>query len=232
MSLIEIYNLLYAHFGQQNWWPVTEQGELHSKYSGGPKNERQQLEVIFGSILTQNTSWKNVEKAIFQLNKKELVDIKKIIKIDTKKLAEAIKSSGYHNQKAKKLKNFCNFLLNKHKGDLKDLFENDVERLRQELLSVNGIGPETTDSIILYAAKKPMFVVDAYTRRIFGRVGFKEKTYDEFQGLFMKSMPNNEKLFNEYHALIVELGKNICKKSPLCGECPINKHCDYQKCLH
>ena len=228
-NTLKIYNQLYSYFGQQNWWPVTEEGELHPRYSGGPKNERQQLEVIFGAILTQNTSWKNVEKAIAELNKNELINVEKINKIDSKELASVIKSSGYHNQKAKKLKNFCNFLLKSHNGSLKELFKNGIRQLREGLLAVNGIGPETADSIILYAAKKPIVVIDAYTKRIMDRVGYKEKTYENLQKLFMQNLPNSEKLFNECHALLVELGKNICKKEPLCGKCPINNHCEYCK---
>ena len=224
-----IYNNLYSHFAPQHWWPVTEEGKFYPRYSGGPKTEKQQLEVCFGAILTQNTSWKNVEKAIYNLNKNNLINVKKILNINNKKLAEIIKSSGYHNQKAKKLKNFCYFLLKNYNGKLGLLFKNDVEELRKQLLSVNGIGPETGDSIILYAAKKSIFVVDAYTKRIFSRIGYKEKTYDEFQKLFMSSLPNSERLFNEYHALIVELGKSVCKKKPLCYKCPINMHCNYYK---
>src|SRR3989338_8198434 len=206
-----IYRNLYSHFGPQNWWPVTSE-----------KDTKQKLEVCFGAILTQNTNWKNVEKAIAQLNKNNLINTKRIIDISNKKLALIIRSSGYHNQKAKKLKNFCYFLLKSYNGKLGLLFKKDIEELRKQLLSVNGIGPETADSIILYAAKKPIFVVDAYTKRIFSRIGYKEKTYDEFQKLFMSSLPNSERLFNEYHALIVQLCKNICKNKPLCHKCPIN----------
>ena len=179
------------------------------------------------TILTQNTNWKNAEKAIVQLNKKHLINIKKIMKIDNKKLALIIKSSGYHNQKAKKLKNFCSFLLNNYNGSIEKLFKSSIEKLRNELLSINGIGPETADSIILYAAKKPIFVIDAYTKRIINRVGFKEDVYEELQKLFMDNLDLNEKLFNEYHALLVELGKNICKKKPLCDKCQINKMCNH-----
>lgn len=185
--------------------------------------------VTNNNILTQNTSWKNVEKAIVELNKNSLIDVDKIIRIENKKLAEIIKSSGYHNQKAKKLKNFCSFLLKSYNGKLKLLFNNDIEKLRKELLSVNGIGPETADSIILYAAKKPIFVIDAYTKRIMQRIGCKEYEYDELQELFMQNLNNSERLFNECHALLVELGKNICKKEPLCGKCPINDLCSYYK---
>ncbi len=224
-----IYDKLLAFFTPQHWWPVTPEGKLHPEYSNGPKNEKQQLEVIFGAILTQNTNWKNVEKAIAELNRNDLIDVKKISKIDAKKLALLIKSSGYHNQKAKKLKNFCDFLSKNYDGNLKKLFKKEIKELREQLLSINGIGPETADSIILYAAKKPVFVIDAYTKRILSRIGCKEKTYDDLQKLFMNSLPNNENLFNEYHALLVELGKNICKKSPLCGKCPISEHCNYYR---
>ena len=222
-----IYQVLHSRFGPHHWWPVTEEGKIQPEYADGPKNEKQQLEVIFGAILAQNTSWKNAEKAIIELNKNNLINVKKILKIENKKLAEIIKSSGYHNQKAKKLKNFCDFLLRNYDGSLKNLFKNNIKRLREELLSVNGIGSETADSIILYAAKKPIFVIDAYTKRIMNRIGCKEQTYDELQRLFMESLQNSEKLFNECHALLVELGKNICKKVPICEKCPINGYCDY-----
>ena len=164
-------------------------------------------------------SWKNVEKAIIELNKNNLIDIKKIIKIKNEKLAKIIKSSGYHNQKAKKLKNFCMFLSENYGGKLNSLFKKDINELRSELVSVNGIGPETADSIILYAAKKPIFVIDAYTKRIINRIGYKESKYEEIQKLFMQSLPNSEKLF-------------ICKKSPLCSKCPISAHCSYYKTIY
>ena len=228
--LLEIYKKLIFRFGPQHWWPLTKEKDLVSKYHKNiVLNNKQKLEICFGAILTQNTNWKNVEKAIYNLNKRNLIDIKKILKIESKRLAEIIKSSGYNNQKAKKLKNFCNFLFKNYNGKLDLLFKNNIYEIRKQLLSVNGIGPETADSMILYAAKKPIFVVDAYTRRVFGRIGFKEKSYDEFQRLFMENLPNSERLFNEYHALIVELGKNICKKKPLCEKCPINSYCDYYK---
>ena len=232
-KLNSIYNKLFSHFGPQNWWPVTKEGELIPKYHKIINlTEKQKLEIVFGAILTQNTSWKNVEKAMANLNKNNLIDIKKILKIKNEKLAQIIKSSGYHNQKAKTLKNFCGFLLKNYNGNLKLFFQNDIGKLRKELLSINGIGPETADSIILYAAKKPIFVIDAYTKRIMGRVGFKEKTYDEFQKLFMESLPNSEKLFNACHALLVELGKNVCRKNPLCVKCPINSLCNHCKSLN
>ncbi len=229
MHIKSIYSHLYSYFGPQHWWPVTLDREIIPKYHKNIKlNKKQKLEICFGAILTQNTSWKNVEKAIIQLNKGQLIDIKKILKIENKKLAEIIKSSGYYNQKAKKLKNFCHFLLNNHNGSIEKLFKNSIEKLRNELLSINGIGPETADSIILYAAKKPIFVIDAYTKRIINRIGYKESAYEKLQKLFMENLESDEKIFNECHALLVELGKNYCKKNPLCEKCPINKMCNYK----
>ncbi|MDP3764918.1 MAG: endonuclease III domain-containing protein [Nanoarchaeota archaeon] len=228
-----IYLKLLNNFHEQGWWPVTPEKSVKPIYHyKKPLSEKQKLEIIFGAILTQNTSWKNVEKAIINLNKNKLIDIKKIIKIENAELAEIIKSSGYHNQKAKKLKNFCEFLFKNYNGSLKKLFQNNIKKLREELLSINGIGPETADSIILYAAKKPVFVVDAYTKRIMNRIGYKEKTYEELQKLFMQNLPNSEKLFNECHALLVELGKKICKKEPLCEKCPVNGCCNYYKSIY
>jgi len=224
----KIYKTLLKSFGPQHWWPVTEEREITPKYHKNINlSEKQKLEIIFGAILTQNTNWKNAEKAIINLNKHNLINTKKIINIKNKKLALIIKSSGYHNQKAKKLKNFCDFLLKNYNGNLDLFLKNKIRKLRSELLNINGIGPETADSIILYAAKKPIFVIDAYTKRIFSRIGYKEKTYDELQKLFMENIPKKENLFNEYHALLVELGKNTCRKKPLCEKCPINQHCNY-----
>jgi len=227
MLIKNIYSKLYSHFGPQHWWPVTKEKQIIPKYHKNIKlNEKQKLEICFGAILTQNTNWKNVEKAVVQLNKNNLIDINKILKINNKKLAKIIKSSGYHNQKAKKLKNFCKHINKDHDNNLKKFFGNNIEKLRNELLSINGIGPETADSIILYAAKKPIFVVDAYAKRIINRVGFKEETYDELQTLFMSNLKKNEKLYNEYHALLVELGKNVCKIKPLCQNCPLEESCN------
>lgn len=228
-SIEKIHDILLGSFGPQHWWPVTEDGNFHPTYSNGPKNEKQQLEVCIGAILAQNTSWNNAEKAIIELNKSNMMDVKKINSINIKKLAKIIRSSGYHNQKARKLKNFCRFLLKNYHGSLSQTFQNDIVELRNQLLSVSGIGPETADSIILYAAKKPVFVVDAYAKRIMNRMGYKESGYDELQEIFMQSLLNNEKLFNECHALFVQLGKNICKKEPLCGKCPLNNICSYPK---
>ncbi len=228
-NILNIYNKLLEHFGAQNWWPVTNENSVKPTYKKRDRlTERQKLEICVGAILTQNTAWKNVEVAIENLNKENLIDIRKIKKIDKKKLARLIKSSGYYNQKAVKLKIFAKYLAENYKGNLKEFFKKDTEKLRDELLSIKGIGPETADSIILYAAEKPIFVIDAYTKRIFKRLGYKEETYEELQNLFMENLEKDAKLFNEYHALLVELGKNICKTEPLCDKCPLKDLCKYE----
>ncbi|MDP7196378.1 MAG: hypothetical protein QF864_09330, partial [SAR202 cluster bacterium] len=205
-NLQSIYQKLYSDFGKQYWWPVTLEGQIEPGYHKNIKlSSKQKLEICFGTILTQNTNWKNVEKAIINLNKHYLININKILRINNKKLASIIRSSGYHNQKAIKLKNFCQFIYKNHNGNINEFFNNELKLLRNELLSINGIGPETADSIILYAAKKPIFVIDAYTKRIMNRIGYKESTYEDLQKLFMNNLEKNEKIFNEYHALFVEL---------------------------
>ncbi|MBW2981277.1 hypothetical protein KY343_00210 [Candidatus Woesearchaeota archaeon] len=212
----KIYSILYKTFGPQGWWPMTPKNQLHPKHNGvKPKNDRQRFEIIIGAILTQNTSWKNVEKAIFNLNKSKLIEIDKIKKINLKKLASLIKPSGYYNQKAEKLKIAAEF------------FSKNKSPERQELLAVKGIGPETADSILLYAFQKPFFVIDAYTKRIFSRIGIckPDIKYEELQDKFQENLNKNIRVFNEYHALIVELGKQFCTKTPKCSNCPIKNYC-------
>ncbi len=181
-------------------------------------------------ILTQNTAWKNVEKALSNLKKEKLIDFEKLAAVETAKLALLIKSSGYYNQKAGRLQLFARHVCGCYAGDVSKLLRKGVAELRNELLQLKGIGPETADSIILYAAGKPVFVVDAYTKRIFARIGISSESssYDELQKLFTDNLPEDAKLFNQYHALIVELGKNVCRKKPLCGTCPLIKLCKQQ----
>ena len=202
-KIFNIYAVLLKEFGRQHWWPTI--------------SKNKQFEIIIGTVLTQNTSWKNVEKSINNLNKNNLIDINKISKINTKKLASLIRSSGYYNQKAERLKIMAKFLIN------------NKTLTRNKLLNVKGIGPETADSILLYAFKKPVFVVDAYTKRIMSRLGYKQEEYDEFQKLFEKNLPKKYELFNEYHALLIELAKNYCRKKPLCNNCPIKTFCSSRK---
>ncbi len=212
-QLVDVYTRLLKHFGAQHWWPAD--GDF---------------EVIIGAILTQNTSWSNVEKAIANLKRANLLTPSALKRVSVAHLARLIRPSGYFNLKAKKLKAFVHFLFDQHRGtrSVSHLFKLDTRTLRDELLAVYGIGPETADSIILYAARQPIFVVDAYTRRIFARLGLSRDnaTYNELQSMFMTHLPPDAKLFNEYHALIVALGKNICvKRAPRCAECPLVEIC-------
>lgn len=207
-NLSAIYKKLYSFFGPQHWWP----GETP-------------FEVAVGAILTQNTNWGNVERAIGNLKSARALLPKKIHKMPVNKLAFLIRPAGYFNIKAKRLKNFINFLFKGYEGCLDKLFSRDIGALRGELLSVNGIGEETADSIILYAAGRSIFVVDAYTRRVFSRHNFlnDKASYQDVQKFFMQNLPKDVKMFNEFHALIVKLGKEFClKNKPKCGQCPLN----------
>ena len=208
-----IYNQLHNSFAPQGWWPLTTEGFESKHHAGKPKNDKHRFEIIVGAILTQNTAWKNVEKALYNLSKNNLLDADKIKKTDARKIAELIRPAGYYNQKAERLKIAADFFL-KNKNPT-----------REQLLNVKGIGPETADSILLYAYEKPFFVIDAYTKRIFERLGFRAKNYDGWQKLFMDNLPKDGKMFNEYHALLVELGKAHCKKKPVCKGCPIKELC-------
>ena len=203
-----IYKRLYAYFGPQHWWPGDSA-----------------FEVMVGAILTQNTNWQNVEKAINNLKKHRLLELSKLHRLPEKKLASLIRPAGYYNIKAKRLKSFLRFLSENYRGSLRKMSSLDKQELRAKLLTVHGVGPETADSILLYAIKKPVFVVDAYTRRIFSRHGLvsDKADYHQIQKLFMQNLRNSVKLFNEYHALLVKLGKDFClKNKPKCDICPLN----------
>ena len=205
--LLKIYNSLYNFFGPLNWWPGSSP-----------------FEVIVGAILTQNTAWSNVEKAINNLKKENLLDSQKLYRIKKEELAQLIKPSGYYNIKAQRLKNFVTFFFEEFEGSIEKMFSGDGEELRKKLLKVKGIGPETADSILLYAGEKPFFVVDAYTKRIFSRHRLisKEAAYHHIQEFFYRNLPKEVKLFNEFHAQIVMLGKTRCtSKNPDCSKCPI-----------
>ncbi len=201
---MRIYNRLFETFGPRHWWP----GETC-------------FEIMVGAILTQNTSWKNVEKAIQNLKQKGVLTLEGIHHLKKSQLAYLIRSSGYYRIKAERLKSFVQFILNEYDGELKRMERVPTDELRKKLLQVKGIGPETADSILLYGLNRPIFVVDTYTRRIFSRHRMisEKASYDEIQNFFMDHLPHDEKLFNEYHALIVHLGKNLCKKMPRCDQC-------------
>lgn len=206
-KLYLIYQKLYAYFGPQYWWPASSP-----------------FEVMVGAILTQNTNWGNVEKAINNLKKNKLLSQDALFRLSHKRLASLIRPAGYYNIKAKRLKEFLTFLFKVYQGSVKRISKTDTLTLHRRLLSINGIGPETADSILLYALERPVFVVDAYTRRILSRHSLlrEDSSYEEVQNLFMQNLKNDVKLFNEYHALLVKLGKDFCLKSkPKCDICPL-----------
>ena len=213
--LFRIYRELYGSFGPQQWWP----GETR-------------FEIIVGAILTQNTNWKNVEKAIKNLKAKKLLSPGKLHVLKQHQIARIIKPAGFFNVKAKRLKNFLDFLFDRYGGTFDLMEKKDTWVLRSELLGVNGIGPETADSILLYAFNKPVFVVDAYTKRIFSRhrLVSSSEGYQQLQELFHTHLHRDEGMFNEYHALIVTCAKRFCRSKPDCSSCPLaflNKEARY-----
>lgn len=215
-QLMHIYKILLKNFGCQKWWPA--KSEIKAT---------RQLEICIGAILTQNTAWKNAEKALENLRNENLLNQNSLINIAERKLALLIKPAGYYNQKAKKLKAFANFL---RENNLARLEKMPAKEARELLLEVHGIGNETANSILLYALNNPFFVVDAYTRRIFERLfNLNPKNYDELQEFFMENLQHNVQLFNEYHALLVRLAKEFCKKKPECGKCPLRLSCQFKQ---
>jgi endonuclease-3 related protein len=205
-DLLEMYKAMFDRFGPQHWWP----GETA-------------IEIVVGAVLTQNTSWKNVEKAIGRLSERGLLSLKALHSSNPTELADAIRPAGYYNIKAKRLKNLVGLIASSHGEDLEGFLSQETHRLREALLSVKGIGPETADSILLYAGGHPVFVVDAYTFRILSRHGMCDETaaYQELQDLFMDHLPHETALFNEFHALIVRTAKEFCAKTPRCAQCPL-----------
>ncbi|MFA5145986.1 MAG: endonuclease III domain-containing protein [Candidatus Omnitrophota bacterium] len=183
--------------------------------------------MMVGAVLTQNTSWKNVEKAILNLKAAGLLSSPRAIKkAPAASLAQVIRPAGYYNIKARRLKNLIDLISSDYGGSISAMSRSGTAELRRKVLGVNGVGPETCDSILLYAFGRPVFVIDAYTRRVFTRHGLvsEDATYEEMQELFMENLPKRAGLFNEYHALIVRTGKDFCKKRPLCGSCPLKTH--------
>ncbi|PKB66851.1 MAG: hypothetical protein BZY82_04580 [SAR202 cluster bacterium Io17-Chloro-G3] len=210
VDLIEVYQLLHNHYGPQHWWP----GE-------GP------FETIVGAILTQNTAWHNAECALANLKEADALRPDRIRNLTNDELATLIKPSRYFNAKAKKLKAFVEVLGQRHQDDLEHFFSQELDTLRQELLSIYGIGPETADDIILYAAQKPSFVIDTYTKRVIARLtaNFRKQSYTDLQRFFHENLPNNVSLYNEYHALLDHHAKVQCQKKPSCIECCLLKLC-------
>jgi len=207
VRLEKIYDTLYSAFGPQGWWPG-----------------RTPLEVSVGAILTQNTNWTNVARAIRALKQARCLSFTALKAVREKKLARLIRPAGYYNMKARRLKHFIRYMEKGYGGSFRRMGARPLGNLREELLGVNGIGRETADSILLYALHKPIFVVDAYTKRMLSRhrIAGRDADYAHMQEIFMSHLPGRASLFNEYHALIVRLGKDYCKKTkPRCGLCPL-----------
>jgi len=209
-DLLNIYRTLFNHYGPRNWWPAESP-----------------FEVVIGAILTQNTNWKNVEKAIANLRQADALRIDAILNLELQALEQLIRPSGFFRQKAERLQLFCRYLEEHHQRSLDHLFAQELHLARQELLSLKGIGPETADSILLYAGQQPSFVVDAYTQRLFGRLGLLAggEKYAFVRNFFMSNLPEDTQLYNEYHALIVIHCKDFCRKKPLCQNCPCADIC-------
>jgi endonuclease-3 related protein len=209
-KLQDIYRRLMDCYGPQHWWPAE-----------GP------FEMIVGAILTQSAAWVNVEKAITNLKAAKALSPAALRRLPLPEVAALIHPCGYYNAKALKLKSLAHWLGERYGDDLDKLWANSINDLRQQLLSIHGIGPETADSIILYGANQPVFVIDAYTRRIIDRIGLAPETssYTAYQTLFMHGLPTDSELFKEYHALLVCLAKNVCRRRPLCQQCCLSSIC-------
>ena len=208
MFLSEIYRLLYNHYGFLNWWP------------GDTRDE-----IIIGAVLTQNTSWTQVEKAINNLETKNILSLDKILTTESDIIEEAVIPSGFFKQKTKYLKNTAEFF------SQTDIMRLNPSEFRKQLLSVKGIGQETADSILLYAFNLPYFVIDAYTKRIFSRLGFCKKNvkYVELQEKFMSNKNVKPDIYNNFHAMIVNLAKDNCKTKPICSTCCLKAKCNYER---
>jgi len=213
LTPLEIYERLFDAYGAQHWWPADTP-----------------FEVMVGAILTQNTSWQNVETAISNLKEHDMLHSESIASSNLHQLAEIIRSSGSFMQKARYLQHFSLFYYNN--GKCTGLIKRPLSLLRKQLLALYGIGPETADSILLYALDKPVFVIDAYTKRLFLRLEHFDHrlTYDSMQHYFQQRLPESLPLFQEYHALIVEHAKRYCRTKPLCGQCPLLDHCPTAEC--
>jgi endonuclease-3 related protein len=212
-KFMQVFDRLYAAYGPQQWWP----GDTP-------------FEIMVGAVLTQNTSWTNVERGIENLKTNRALHPQTIIDTHHKRLASWLKPVGYFNVKAKRLKNYCSWYL--AEGELKQLSRLETELLRENLLSVNGVGPETADDILLYAFERPVFVIDAYTRRLFARLGYVagDEDYETLRQIFEKELNRQTEkvpLFNEYHALIVNHAKYFCKTKPACAACCLKSICHY-----
>ena len=212
-TLLKIYYLLLKEYDEQGWWPADAP-----------------FEVMIGAILTQNTAWTNVETAITGLKNLCNLTPDEILSLPEGQLQKAIRASGYFRQKAERLHTLCRFLLSEYSGDFTLMECIPIRKLRQQFLDLKGIGPETADSILLYALEKPVFVVDTYTKRLFSRLGLcdERSQYGDIQNMFMDNLSPDVEIFNEYHALIVKHSKQKCtKRAPACNSCTLNDMCTF-----
>ena len=212
MNPFQIYKKLLKRFGKQYWWPAETR-----------------FEVIIGAILTQQTNWKNVQITIENLNDKQLLDPYLLAEAPLGDVEVLIRQSGFYKQKARRIINFSKYLIAKHNGSLAKFFRGPLEQMRKELLSLEGIGPETADAILLYAADRLRFPIDAYTIRLCERLGVKELKYKELGEFFESNLPRDLEIYKEFHALIDVLGKTFCKIKPLCYSCPLTIECIYSE---
>lgn len=209
-TLMDVYKRMFRQYGKQHWWPAGTR-----------------FEVMVGAVLTQSAAWSNVEKAMASLNAAGALSPKVLRRLPLEQLAQLVYSSGYYNQKSRKLKALTDYLYRSFQDDIEIMAQDETESLRENLLSVYGIGEETADTILLYALGKPIFVIDAYTRRIFCRLGVgpKVRRYSTYQHFFEHNLPSDHKLFGEYHALIVRHAVEVCRKKPLCQKCCLLEIC-------
>jgi endonuclease-3 related protein len=215
-ELIAIYNALLEKYGNRKWWPA-----------------ERPFEMIVGAILTQNVSWKNAALAISALRKAGLLSPEGIINTPIERLAQLLKPTRFMNLKAKRLKSFSKWYTSEYSAEIMRMAGTGISELRSKLLGVDGIGKETADCILLYACNQPVFVVDAYTLRIFGRLGLVDgkPSYDSLQAFFMHNLPKDVELYKDYHAQIVHLGKEVCRKEPVCDRCPLRSTAGGLQCL-
>jgi len=208
ISPLKIYQKLLKHFGKQKWWPATTK-----------------FEVIIGTILTQRTNWKNVDKAIQRLKEAKKLNILSLATEEKRYIEDLIHPSGFYKQKTERLILLSRYILENYEGGLHSFFRKSIKEMRRELLSLKGIGPETADSILLYSAEKLILPIDAYTLRIFTRIRGNVDNYSQMQRYLMDELPEEIEVYKEFHALIVKLGKVFCKKKPLCHLCPLESTC-------
>ncbi len=230
--VFDIFNTLFYRYGHQNWWPIVVNGRCLylDDYRSRERTADEIFEIMVGSILTQNTSWENAAKAVSKMKENNLMNMESIMAIKIAELASVIKGSGYFNQKSRKIVALVNFL-NSVSGGIEAIRSIPLKDARNMLLSVWGIGKETADSILLYGFYFMIFVVDAYTLRIFSRIGVKtaEKGYDALQRHIIKNIDSDTLIYRDFHALLVLLGKTVCRKKPLCGICVLYFLCHFAK---